>query len=168
MKRFIQEFKEFAIKGNMVDLAVGMIIGSAFTSLVKSVVDNLFMPILSIFTGKLDFTNMFIPLAGQTTKIYSEAVEQGAVFAYGAFLTELISFLVMALVVFLFVKEINHLRKPKAEPTSRSDHEDLPVLHVGDRREGDPLPALHLEAGGLSDRSGRAEQLNVEDVTVQT
>ena len=62
MKRFIQEFKEFAIKGNMVDLAVGMIIGSAFTSLVKSVVDNLFMPILSIFTGKLDFTNMFIPL----------------------------------------------------------------------------------------------------------
>ena len=116
MKRFIQEFKEFAIKGNMVDLAVGMIIGSAFTSLVKSVVDNLFMPILSIFTGKLDFTNMFIPLAGQTTKVYSEAVEQGAVFAYGAFLTELISFLVMALVVFLFVKEINHLRKPKAEP----------------------------------------------------
>ena len=89
MKRFIQEFKEFAIKGNMVDLAVGMIIGSAFTSLVKSVVDNLFMPILSIFTGKLDFTNMFIPLAGQTTKVYSEAVEQGAVFAYGAFLTEL-------------------------------------------------------------------------------
>ena len=116
MKRFIQEFKEFAIKGNMIDLAVGMIIGSAFTSLVKSVVDTLFMPFLSIFTGKLDFTNMFIPLAGQTTKVYSEAVEQGAVFAYGAFLTELISFLVMALVVFLFVKEINHLRKPKEEP----------------------------------------------------
>ena len=120
MKRFIQEFKEFAIKGNMVDLAVGMIIGFAFTSLVKSVVDNLFMPILSIFTGKLDFTNMFIPLAGQTTKVYSEAVEQGAVFAYGAFLTELISFLVMALVVFLFVKEINHLRKPTpATPTTK-------------------------------------------------
>ena len=123
MKRFIQEFKEFAIKGNMIDLAVGMIIGSAFTSLVKGVVDDLFMPVLSIFTGKLDFTNMFIPLAGQTTKVYSEAVEQGAVFAYGAFITELISFFVMALVVFLFVKEINHLRKPKetvpAEPTTK-------------------------------------------------
>ncbi len=113
MKKFFQEFKEFAIKGNMIDLAVGMIIGSAFTSLVKGIVDDLFMPILSIFTGKLDFTNMFIPLAGQTTKVYTEAVEQGAVFAYGAFITELISFLVMALVVFLFVKEVNHLRKPK-------------------------------------------------------
>ena len=124
MKRFLEEFKEFAIKGNMIDLAVGMIIGSAFTSLVKSVIDNLFMPILSMFTGKLDFTNMFIPLAGQTTKVYSKAVQEGAVFAYGAFLTELISFLVMAFVFFFFVKEINLLRKPKqdsapAAPTTK-------------------------------------------------
>ena len=88
MKDFIKEFKEFAIKGNMIDLAVGMIIGSAFTSLVKGIVDYLVMPLLSIFTGKLDFSNMFVPLAGQTTKVFSEAVEQGAVFAYGKFITE--------------------------------------------------------------------------------
>ena len=93
MKNFIKEFKEFAVKGNMIDLAVGMIIGSAFTALVKAFVDNLIMPLLSIFTGKIDFNNMFIPLAGQTSKVYSEAVEQGAVFAYGAFLTQVISFL---------------------------------------------------------------------------
>ena len=62
MKNFIKEFKEFAVKGNMIDLAVGMIIGSAFTALVKSFVDNLIMPVLSIFTGKIDFNNMFIPL----------------------------------------------------------------------------------------------------------
>ena len=116
MKDFIKEFKEFAIKGNMIDLAVGMIIGSAFTSLVKSIVDYLVMPLLSIFTGKLDFSNMFVPLAGQTTKVFTEAVEQGAVFAYGKFITEAISFLIMAFVVFLFVKGINKLRKEEEAP----------------------------------------------------
>lgn len=115
MKKFLNEFKEFAVKGNMIDLAVGMIVGAAFTSLVKAFVDDLVMPILSIFTGKLDFSNMFIPLAGQTTKVYAEAVEQGAVFAYGAFITALISFVINALVVFLFVKEVNKLRRPKEE-----------------------------------------------------
>ncbi len=110
MKNFIKEFKEFAVKGNMIDLAVGMIIGSAFTALVKSFVDNLIMPVLSIFTGKIDFNNMFIPLAGQTSKVYSEAVEQGAVFAYGAFLTQVISFIIMAFVVFAFIKVMNRLR----------------------------------------------------------
>ncbi len=111
MKGFLKEFKEFAVKGNMIDLAVGMIVGSAFTALVKSVVDDLFMPILSIFTGKLDFNNMFLPLAGQTTKVYAEAVEQGAVFGYGKFITQVISFVIMAFVVFLFVKAMNKLRK---------------------------------------------------------
>ena len=114
MKDFMKEFKEFAIKGNMIDLAVGMIIGSAFTSLVKGIVDYLVMPLLSIFTGKLDFSNMFIPLAGQTTKVFDLAVEEGAVFAYGKFITEAISFLIMAFVVFLFVKGINKLRKEEA------------------------------------------------------
>ncbi len=113
MKSFMKEFKEFAIKGNMIDLAVGMIIGSAFTALVNSVVQELVMPLISLITGKIDFANMFIPLAGQTTKVYSEAVKQGAVFGYGAFITQLIQFLVMALVVFIFVKQINRLRTPK-------------------------------------------------------
>ena len=107
MKGFLKEFKEFALKGNMIDLAVGMIIGSAFTALVNKLVSDLVMPLISLVTGKIDFENMFIPLAGQTTKVYSEAVEQGAVFAYGSFITAVINFLIMALVVFVFVKQMN-------------------------------------------------------------
>lgn len=64
MKKFLEEFKAFALKGNMIDLAVGMIIGSAFTSIVNSLVNDIFMPVLSIFTGKIDFSNMFIALDG--------------------------------------------------------------------------------------------------------
>ena len=111
MKGFLKEFKEFALKGNMIDLAVGMIIGSAFTALVNKLVSDLVMPLISLVTGKIDFENMFIPLAGQTTKVYSEAVEQGAVFAYGSFITAVINFLIMALVVFAFVKQMNKLKK---------------------------------------------------------
>lgn len=122
MKQFFKEFRSFAFKGNMIDLAVGMIIGSAFTGLVNSVVKDLVMPVISLVTGRIDFTNMFIPLAGQTTRVYEEAAAQGAVLAYGAFLTQLLQFLVMALVVFVAVKQLNRLsgvyakEKEAAEP----------------------------------------------------
>lgn len=128
MKGFFKEFREFAFKGNMIDLAVGMIIGSAFTALVKDLVDDLVMPLISLITGKIDFENMFIPLAGQSTKVYAEAVEQGAVLAYGSFITAVINFLIMALVVFLMVKQTNKLRRlnekkedlaEAAEPTEK-------------------------------------------------
>ena len=120
MKGFLKEFKEFALKGNMIDLAVGMIIGAAFTALVNKLVSDLVMPLISLVTGKIDFENMFIPLAGQTTKVYSEAVEQGAVFAYGSFITAVINFLIMALVVFIFVKQMNKMKKEvPAEPTDK-------------------------------------------------
>lgn len=116
MKKFMKEFKEFAFKGNMIDLAIGMIIGGAFTGLVKAVVADIFMPIISLFTGKIDFANMFIPLAGQTTKVYAEAAEEGAVIAYGAFITEFIQFIAMAVVVFIFVKKVNAWRTAHEEP----------------------------------------------------
>ena len=120
MKGFLKEFKEFALKGNMIDLAVGMIIGAAFTALVNKLVSDLVMPLISLITGKIDFENMFIPLAGQTTKVYSEAVEQGAVLAYGSFITAVINFLIMALVVFIFVKQMNKMKKEvPAEPTDK-------------------------------------------------
>ncbi len=111
MKGFIKEFKEFAFKGNMIDLAVGMIIGSAFTALVNDLVNDLVMPLISLVTGKIDFENMFIPLAGQTTKVYAEAAAEGSVLAYGSFVTAVINFLIMAFVVFMFVKQMNKLRK---------------------------------------------------------
>lgn len=120
MKGFLKEFKEFALKGNMIDLAVGMIIGAAFTALVNKLVSDLIMPLISLITGKIDFENMFIPLAGQTTKVYSEAVEQGAVLAYGSFITAVINFLIMALVVFIFVKQMNKMKKEvPAVPTDK-------------------------------------------------
>ena len=121
MKGFLKEFKEFALKGNMIDLAVGMIIGAAFTALVNKLVSDLIMPLISLITGKIDFENMFIPLAGQTTKVHSEAVEQGAVLAYGSFITAVINFLIMAFVVFVFVKQMNKLKKaePEAAPTEK-------------------------------------------------
>ena len=120
MKGFLKEFKEFALKGNMIDLAVGMIIGSAFTALVNKLVSDLVMPLISLVTGKIDFENMFIPLAGQTTKVYSEAVEQGAVLAYGSFITAVINFLILALVVFIFVKQMNKMKKEvPAAPTDK-------------------------------------------------
>lgn len=110
----LKEFKEFALKGNMIDLAVGMIIGSAFNKIVTSLVNDLIMPLLSLLTGKMDFTNLFIALDGKTYESLAAAEAKGvACFKYGAFISGLIDFLLMAFVVFIIVKQINRLRKPK-------------------------------------------------------
>ena len=85
MKKFLEDFKKFALKGNMIDLAVGMIIGSAFTSIVSSLVNDIFMPVLSIFTGKIDFSNMFIALDGNKYPTLAAANEVTATINYGAF-----------------------------------------------------------------------------------
>ena len=115
----LKEFKEFAIKGNMIDMSVGMIIGSAFTSLVKSVVDDLFMPVISIFTGKLDYSEMFIALDGVKYENLQAAKDAGAaIFAYGNFITNIINFIIMAFVVFLFVRFMNKLRKKNEVPAA--------------------------------------------------
>ena len=93
MKKFLDEFKAFALKGNMIDLAVGMIIGSAFTSIVNSLVNDIFMPLLSLITGKVDFTNMFIALDGNTYATLAEAKELSvATINYGSFITQTINF----------------------------------------------------------------------------
>ena len=103
---FLKEFKEFAFKGNVVDMAVGVMIGGAFSSIVTSVVNNLFMPLLSLVTGRIDFTSLQIVLGEG---------ENPAVFAYGTFIQNVIDFILMAFCVFLFVKMINRFRK-KEEP----------------------------------------------------
>ena len=115
MKNFIKEFKEFAIKGNMIEMAVGIIIGGTFSTIVKSLVDNIFMPIISLIAGKRDFSNMFIALDGNTYKSAAEAEEVGAaLIRYGQFITDIINFLLLLFVVFLFVKSVNKLREAKA------------------------------------------------------
>ncbi len=111
MKKFLKEFKEFALKGNMIDLAVGMIIGAAFNKIVSSFVNDIIMPLLGIFTGKLDFTQLFIALDGKHYETLADAEAAGAACVkYGSFITGVIDFIIMALVVFIIVKQINKVR----------------------------------------------------------
>jgi len=111
---FAKEFKEFAIKGNVIDLAVGVIIGAAFSKIVDSVVGDLIMPLISKVTGGLDFSNYFVPLAGQTQTTLAEAKKAGAVFAYGNFLTVALNFLILALIIFVMVRQINRMKERHA------------------------------------------------------
>ncbi len=111
---FTSEFKEFAVKGNVIDLAVGVIIGGAFGKIVDSLVGDLIMPIVGKIFGGLDFSNYFIPLAGQTATVLADAKKAGAVFAYGSFITVAINFILLAFIIFMMVKQINRLKK--AEP----------------------------------------------------
>lgn len=116
MKKFLDEFKTFAIKGNMIDMAVGMIIGAAFSSLVSAMVADLFNPLLSLII-KSNFQDLFIPLDGNEYATLAAAKEAGAaVFAYGDFITQLINFILQAFVIFLFVKFIAKLRKKEEAP----------------------------------------------------
>ena len=115
---FGSEFKEFAVKGNVMDLAVGVIIGAAFGKIVDSVVNDLIMPLISKVTGGLDFSNYFIPLAGQTTTVLADAKKGGAVFAYGNFITVAINFVILALIIFIMVKQINKLKKNNPPPVA--------------------------------------------------
>jgi large conductance mechanosensitive channel len=114
----LKEFKEFALKGNMVDLAIGIIIGAAFSGLVQSIVADIIMPIVGVITGGIDFSNKFIPLSGNVTATsLAAAREQGTVIAYGSFLTLLINFLIVAFILFLIVKGMNTLkRQEEAKP----------------------------------------------------
>ncbi len=111
MGKLMKEFKQFAVQGNMLDMAVGMIIGAAFKDIVNSVVNDLIMPIVSIFTGKIDFSNMFIALNGEKYATLAEAEEAGAaLFKYGVFITEVINFAILAFVIFMMVKGVNKIR----------------------------------------------------------
>lgn len=116
MKKLLQEFKDFAVKGNMIDLAVGVIIGGAFNGLVKSLVEDIVMPAISLLTGKIDFTNMFIALDGQSYATLEEAKAVTSTISYGLFATEVINFLIMAFVVFIVVRQLNKLHKKPAPP----------------------------------------------------
>lgn len=113
--KMMEEFKKFALKGNMIDLAVGVIIGGAFNSIVSSLVNDIIMPVLSLFTGKLDFANWFIALDGNTYMTMAEAQEAGAAtLNYGNFISGIINFVIMAFVVFMLVKGINKMKKEEA------------------------------------------------------
>lgn len=108
MKKILEEFKAFALKGNMIDMAVAVIIGGAFNSLI---------------TGKIDFSNMFLALNGEHYATLEAAKEQTSVVAYGLFVTQLINFLIMAFVVFLVIRQLNKLYKKPAPPAKPTEKE---------------------------------------------
>ena len=108
----LKEFKEFALKGNMIDLAIGVIIGGAFNKIVTSLVNDIIMPALSFFTGKLDFSNYFLALDGKHYDTIAQAQAAGtATINYGTFISCVIDFLIMSFVVFIVVKQLNKLHK---------------------------------------------------------
>lgn len=123
--KIIKEFKEFAIKGNAIDLAVGIIIGAAFTGVVTSLVNDVIMPPIGLLVGKVDFANLFFTLTGSSFRTLAEAKTGGAVtINYGLFVNTLINFLIVAVVVFLLVKQINVLKRrsvsePEAAPAAQ-------------------------------------------------
>ena len=114
---FIKEFKEFAMKGNVMDMAVGVIIGGAFGKIVTSLVNDVIMPVVSLATGGIDFTNLFVNLSDDAKyKTLAEAQEAGAsVFAYGAFIQNIIDFIIIAFCIFMMIKAMNKMKK-KEEP----------------------------------------------------
>ncbi len=130
----LKEFKEFAFKGNVLDLAVGVIIAGAFGLIVSSLVDDIIMPIVGAIFGGLDFSNMFAPLAsGVTATTLAAAKEQGAVLAYGNFITAVVNFLIIAFILFMIVRAANSMKKaeeaapaaPPADVTLLTEIRDL-------------------------------------------
>jgi large conductance mechanosensitive channel len=126
----VQEFKSFAIKGNAVDLAVGVIIGAAFGKIVSSIVDDLIMPVVGRITGGLDFSNYFLPLRAVPPGLKTLAEVKAAgvpVVAYGNFATIVLNFLILALIVFAMVRQINRLRQQEPPPPA-APPEDVVLL----------------------------------------
>lgn len=112
----LTEFKEFVAKGNVMDLAVGVIIGGAFALITKSLVDDIIMPIVGAIFGGLDFSNYFVGLSGDVTAgTLDAAKEQGAVLAYGSFLTVLVNFIIIAFIIFMMVRYVNKMRAEEEE-----------------------------------------------------
>ena len=120
----VQEFKEFAVKGNAMDLAVGVIIGGAFGKIVDSIVGDLIMPLVSRIVGKLDFSNLFVILGDNPNNLVALADLKKAgvpVFAYGSFLTIVVNFIILAFIIFMMVKQLNRLRTE--EPAAAAPEE---------------------------------------------
>lgn len=125
----LQEFKAFAIKGNVIDLAIGVIIGTAFAKIVDSLVQDIIMPVAGKIIGGLDFTNYYLPLNNQGTHLtLIEAKKAGAVFAYGNFVTILLNFLILAFIIFQMVRLLNKAKRKDPEPAAAPTPEEIVLL----------------------------------------
>lgn len=130
----LKEFKEFAIKGNVVDLAIGVIIGAAFGRIVESLVSDIIMPLFGAITGGLDFSNYFVPLSSTVNApALDDAKKEGAVLAYGNFITISINFIIIAFALFFVVKLINRLRRSEADkPSSAPPRQEVLLQEIRD------------------------------------
>lgn len=125
----LKEFRDFAMRGNVVDLAVGVVIGAAFGTIVSSLVDDMIMPLVGAATGGLDFSNYFLPLSDAVTAAtLDEARKEGAVFAYGKFLTAVLKFIIVAWVLFLIIKAMNSMKKKEEAAPTAPPAEDIVLL----------------------------------------
>lgn len=128
----MQEFKEFAVKGSVIDLAVGVIIGGAFGKIVDSMVGDLIMPVIGAVVGKLDFSNLFVVLGSVPagTVMTLDALKKAGVpvFAYGNFLTVAVNFAILAFIIFLMIKQVNRLKKAAPPPAPAATAEDIMLL----------------------------------------
>ena len=125
----LNEFKAFIMRGNVLDLAVAVIVGAAFGKIVTSLTDDLLMPIIGAIVGNVDFSNLFIPLSSKVTAVsLAAAREQGAVFAYGNFITIVINFLIVAWCIFMLLKLVSRLMPKKVEEPAPSGPSDEVVL----------------------------------------
>ncbi|GMX66422.1 large conductance mechanosensitive channel protein MscL [Paenibacillus elgii] len=126
--KILKEFKEFAIKGNMIDLAIGVIIGGAFGKVVTSIVNDLVMPPIGLLLGKVNFTDLYIRLDDKPSSTLAEAKAAGAAtFNYGLFLSTLLDFLIVSFVIFIAVKQINRFRrKEEAKPDPKENMKECP------------------------------------------
>lgn len=139
MNKFLSEFRDFAMKGNVVDLAIGVVIGAAFGKIVDSIVNDIFMPIIGFVTGGIDFSNHYIALSDNVKDgmAYDDAQKAGAVIGWGHFVTVAVSFLIIAWVLFLVVKGINRLRaqaaaKAEAAPPPAPTNEEVLLTQIRD------------------------------------
>jgi len=118
----LREFKEFIARGNVIDLAIAVVIGAAFGKIVTSLVDGVIMPPIGLLLGKVDFSSLYIDLSGQHPASLAEAKQKGlAVIAYGTFINDVISFLIIAFVIFLIVKAVNRLKAAPPPPPNTKD-----------------------------------------------
>jgi len=137
----VKEFKEFAMRGNVVDLAVGVIVGAAFGNIVKSIIDDLIMPIIGKIVGNVDFSNLYVPLSEKVSNEWQatnhhlpllEAKKLGPVFAYGNFITVLINFVILAFCIFLLVKGMNRLKRKETPPPAAPTEQEKLLAEIRD------------------------------------
>ena len=129
----LKDFKEFAMKGNVVDMAVGVIIGAAFGKIVSSLVSDIMMPPLGVVMGKVDFTNWFLTLSGGTFPTLKAAKDAGAITVnYGVFINNIIDFLIVAFAIFMVVQQINRLKKAEPPPPAATPRQEVLLGEIRD------------------------------------